>query len=210
MNKIVLVASGPIQQLETLKYVFEDAYVVCVDGGLHHLDKLGIVPEAIIGDFDSANHELLEKYRDQSTVYDHPTKKDRTDSEIAIDYAIGLSPKEVVLLGMTGHRMDHMITNIHLLKRFWNHDILAYVLDNHNKVYYCKGDLELQGKVGDLLSIIPLTSYVSHIKTFGLEYPLDDETLHFHESRGVSNVFSNEKVRIETGVGEFLVILSKD
>lgn len=210
MNKIVLIASGPIADVESLRYVFEDAYVICVDGGLHHLNQLNIIPKVIIGDFDSASDDLLKSYENQAVIFSHPTRKDRTDSEIAIDYAIGLKPKEVVLLGMTGHRLDHMITNIHLLKRFWNHDILAYVLDNHNKVFYCDGDIELKGKKGDLLSIVPLTLQVSHIKTFGLEYPLIDETLYFHESRGVSNVFSKEKVRIETGNGEFLVILSKD
>lgn len=209
MLKVVVVASGPIDHLESLADQFQNAHVVAVDGGLNHLHKLGVKPDVIIGDFDSVDKDLLDLYKNIKR-YSLPTRKDQTDSEIAVDYAIDMKPDEVVLLGMTGHRLDHMITNIHLLKRFWNHDILAYVLDFYNKVYYCNGDMDLEGKIGDLLSIVPISCKVTKIKTFGLEYPLNDETLYIHESRGVSNVFSNTKVRIETGSGEFFIILSKD
>ena len=209
MNKLIVIASGPIDHLQFFKPLLENHKIIAVDGGLNHLDKLGIKPHVLIGDFDSVEPSLLEKYADVD-VYHHPTRKDFTDAELAIDYAIDQSPDEVILMGMTGHRIDHMITNIHLLKRFVNHDILAYVLDYHNKVYYCNSDIELEGNVGDLLSIVPLSGSVQKVKTYGLEYPLNDETLYFHESRGVSNVFSKSKVRIETGSGEFLIILSKD
>jgi len=209
MNKMIIIASGPIDHLQYFKPLLERNKVIAVDGGLNHLHKLGIKPEVLIGDFDSIDTSLLELSKD-IPVYEHPTRKDFTDSEIAIDYVINQSPDEVILMGVTGHRIDHMITNINLLKRFVNRGILAYVLDYHNKVYYCNSDIELEGNVGDLLSIVPLTSSVHKIKTYGLEYPLDDETLYFHESSGVSNVFSEPKVRIETGSGEFLIILSKD
>jgi len=209
MNKVVIIASGPIDNLNALKSELVDAYIVSVDGGLNHLHSIGVKPHVIIGDFDSVDKNLLSTYADVKT-YSHPTRKDRTDSEIAIDYAIDMKPKEVILMGMTGHRIDHMMTNIHLLKRFWNHDILAYVLDNNNKIYYCSGDMNLEGDIGDLLSIIPISQSIHGVKTFGLEYPLNHETLHFHESRGVSNVFYTKKVRIETDSGEFFIILSKD
>ncbi len=209
MNKIVIIASGPIESLESLKHHMDDAFIIAVDGGLNHLDSLQVKPDVIIGDFDSVDQTIFKRYKDVET-YSHPTRKDRTDSEIAIDYAIDQEPKEVILMGMTGHRIDHMITNIHLLKRFWNRGILAYVLDKNNRIYYSNGDIELNGNIGDFLSIIPITQNVTKVKTFGLEYPLNNETLYFHESRGVSNIFSKTNVRIETGSGEFFIILSKD
>jgi len=211
MNKCVIVASGPIEHLDEMKSHFDDAYIISVDGGLHHLDYLNIKPDVIIGDFDSIDHALLERYRTYDIpIHSYPSRKDATDSELAIDYAIELSPKEVTLMGMTGKRMDHAITNIHLLKRFWNHDILACVLDYYNRIYYCNGDMTLHGEIGDFVSIVPISQEVKKVRTFGLEYPLENETLRFHESRGVSNVFLEHEVRIETGSGEFLIILSKD
>jgi len=211
MNKCVIIASGPIEHLDKMRDHFEDAYIISVDGGLHHLDKLSILPDVIIGDFDSIDHNLLSSYKEKNIpVHNYPTRKDATDSELAIDYAIELGPKEVILMGMTGNRMDHAITNIHLLKRFWKHDILAFVRDYYNRIYFCVGGITLEGQKGDLLSIVPISNEVTNVKTYGLEYPLVNETLRLHESRGVSNVFLEHEVRIETGSGEFLIILSKD
>lgn len=211
MNKCVIIASGPIEHLTEMRDHFDDAYIISVDGGLHHLDILNIKPDVIIGDFDSIDHKLLDRYKQYGIpIYKHPTKKNATDSELAIDYAIELDPKVVVMMGMTGNRMDHAITNIHLLKRFWKHDILAFVRDYYNQIYYCEGGITLHGNKGDLLSIVPISHEITNVKTSGLEYPLENETLYFHESRGVSNVFLEHEVRIETGSGEFLIILSKD
>lgn len=208
-RKIVIVANGQIESLDHISAYFENAFIISVDGGLNHLDKLRIKPDVLIGDFDSVKPEILRVYEGVQK-YVHPTRKDRTDLEIAIDYAIEMNPCEVILLGVTGHRIDHMITNIHLLKRFKNHGILAYVIDFYNTIFYGEGSLEISGCIGDLLSIVPLSESVTGIKTSGLEYPLVNETLYFHESRGVSNVLISEKIRIKTESGEFLVILSKD
>jgi thiamine pyrophosphokinase len=205
----VLIANGLIQSPELFKDILVKAdYIISVDGGLKYLDALGVNPDLLLGDFDSAGEGILEKYASiEKRTF--PKRKDATDSELAIEVAVQANPKELVLLGMTGKRLDHGLTNLHLLKKIPS-SINAYVLDEHNKVYYCNGDFKTQGNIGDMLSIIPITREVSGIKTKGLEYPLNDETLYFDGSRGVSNVIKDSEIEIETKSGEFFIILSKD
>lgn len=209
MNRCVIIANGLIEDIGQFEELLKNAdVIICADGGLNHLDKIGIYPTMLMGDMDSISQNLLSKYASVERLT-FPTRKDATDSELAIDYAVGLAPKEIILLGMTGRRLDHGLTNLHMLKRI-PRNIKASVIDAHNKVYYCDSDFVYTGCVGELLSIVPITQAVHGITTRGLDYPLVNETLFFRESRGVSNVVKSPDVRIEARSGEFFVILSKD
>ncbi|MBN2796722.1 MAG: thiamine diphosphokinase [Clostridia bacterium] len=209
MNKCVIIGNGPIEDISIFKELLNHAdYIICADGGLNHLNSVQIIPQLILGDLDSVKEEVLQQYDfvEQKTF---PKRKDATDSELALDYAIALNPKELVMLGFTGGRLDHCLTNMHMLKRVPT-NIRASLVDAHNKVYYCESDFEYQGQIGENLSIIPVTEKVTGITTEGLDYPLCNETLYLDGSRGVSNVLKASYVKIETQSGSYFVILSKD
>lgn len=211
MNKIAIVANGSHENLQAfLPYFKACDMVIGVDGGLNALNNLGVDPTIILGDYDSVESSLLESYKAKDIpCVAFPTRKDATDSELAIDYAIKQDPQVLYLFGMTGKRLDHGLTNIHMLKKI-PQDIKACMLDAYNEIYYCKQNFEIEGYKGRNLSIIPIAQQVSGIWTKGLDYPLKDEVLNFEESRGVSNVIVDEKVVITTTSGDFFVIISKD
>lgn len=209
MNRCVIIGNGPIEDMSIYEELLKSTdYIICADGGLNHLYQLEIMPQLILGDLDSVSEKILKTY-DSVECKTFPKRKDATDSELAIDYAIALNPKELVMLGFTGGRLDHGLTNLHMLKRV-PRNIIASIVDAHNKVYYCESDFEYQGQVGENLSIIPITETVKGVTTKGLDYPLKGETLYFNESRGVSNVLKDTEVKIETQSGTYFVILSKD
>lgn len=208
----VIVGGGPIEQLDRFKALLKSAdEIVCADGGLLYLDQVGIEPDIIIGDFDSVDLDLLECYRLKGVKIERfPARKDATDSELTMDYVIKSKPEKVSLIGMTGKRLDHGLANIFMLRKFFDSNIDAVILDGHNQIYYGRGNISIKGEIGSILSIIPISHELVGVKTNGLDYPLNEETLYNDGSRGVSNIIKTDEIQINTESGDFLIILSRD
>ena len=183
----------------------ENAYVICADGGFRHMDKLGLTPDIVIGDMDSVKADL---HGEKTIVY--PVRKDFTDSEIAVNYAIDNGFSDLVLIGFTGTRTDHTLTNLFLLKGISERGARAEIIDEHNVIRYAEKENIIRGKKGDIVSIIPIGGDVSGITTEGLDYPLFSETLEFGKGRGVSNEMTGDECRITVKNGSALIIKSKD
>ena len=183
----------------------ENAYVICADGGFRHMDKLGLTPDIVIGDMDSVKADL---HGEKTIVY--PVRKDFTDSELAVNYAIDNGFSDLVLIGFTGTRTDHTLTNLFLLKGISERGARAEIIDEHNVIRYAEKENIIRGKKGDIVSIIPIGGDVSGITTEGLDYPLFSETLEFGKGRGVSNEMTGDECRITVKNGSALIIKSKD
>lgn len=179
-------------------------YIICADGGMRHLEKLGLSADVLIGDMDSAGDAKIPE-----KVIRYPVRKDFTDGELAVDYAIDGGFSEIVMIGFTGTRADHTLTNIFLLKRIHEHGVHGCIIDANNEIY-CSNDITIYGEKGDLVSIIPVGGDLDGVTTEGLEYPLSFEKLEFGVGRGVSNVMLGEKCRIIVKYGTALIIKSRD
>ena len=204
MKTALIVGNGEVRE-EILNDLPKNPYVICADGGIRHMKKLGLKADIIIGDMDSAGSEFLGE-----NIIRYPVRKDFTDGEIAVDYAIEKGFLEVIMVGFTGTRMDHTLTNIFLLKKLSDNGIKAYIKDFNNTIYYAEKENIISGKVGDIISIIPLGGDVSGITTKGLDYPLSSETLEFAKSRGVSNIMTEKTCTITIEKGMALIIKSRD
>ena len=180
------------------------AYVICADGGYRHMKTLGLRADILIGDMDSVGEET-----EPDNVLRYPVRKDFTDGEIAVNYALEKGFSEIVMVGFVGTRMDHTLTNIFLLKKIKEQGKSGCVIDAHNEIY-CSADITLDGKKGDIVSIIPVGGNADGVTTEGLEYPLCGETLEFGKGRGVSNVMTGERCRITVENGTALIIKSRD
>ena len=200
----LIVGNGEVSD-EIKNELPENTFVICADGGIRHMKKLGLRPDIIIGDMDSADIEI-----DEEKAIRYPVKKDFTDSEISVDYAINHGFEEIIMLGFTGTRLDHTITNLFLLKKISESGRKGVIIDKHNKIFYAERENVILGKMGDIVSIIPIGEDVSGITTNGLEYPLNNETLEFGKSRGVSNVMTGECCEIMIESGTAMIIKSKD
>ena len=138
----------------------ENAYVICADGGIRHMKKLGLTPDIIIGDMDSADRKF-----DEEKAIRYPVRKDFTDSEISIDYALEHDFDEIIMMGFTGTRLDHTLTNLFLLKKISDAGKKGVIIDKNHKIYYAERENILFGKKGDIVSIIPVNGDVSGITT---------------------------------------------
>jgi thiamine pyrophosphokinase len=204
MNRAIIFVNGNLSDVTRAKKIInKQDYLIATDGGVKHILKLGLIPNVIIGDMDSIDPKLLKKFK--SIKY--PRKKDKTDFELAIDYCLENIFKEIIIFGILGDRIDHLIANIFLLAkvRTENRLIKIKIIEGKKEIFILNKEITINGKIGDEVSIIPVSEKLVGITTEGLEYPLKNEEIVFGSTRGISNVMNKTSVKITISKGVALV-----
>lgn len=206
--KAVIFANGDLDPDFVQLPEHEDILVLAANGGSLHCQRLGLRPDILIGDLDSLPDHLLEEWRRSGVkILAHPPRKDETDLELALKHAQKLGAENIVVYGALGKRLDMTLTNFFLLA----HPALDCELEiraQNQRLLALKGGCELTiaGQPGDMLSLIPLVPRTRGITTHNLEYPLTDEALRFGATRGISNVFQTDQVKVSLDDGVLAVI----
>lgn len=210
--RFLIIANGEVRDIQKVKAMLPQVdYVICADGGLKHARELGIVPDLIVGDFDSLPNEVLHEYNMGGiTVKRYPADKDKTDMQIAVDTAIEMGASQVFLLGALGSRWDHSYANMLMLYRLAKRGIKAQILDSHNVVVVGNGKVEIEGEVGQIVSLLPLSGDVRILRTEGLKYPIVDGVLPLDFPYGVSNVLIKPRAEVHVGSGWVMVVMARD
>ncbi len=204
--RAIILGGGKIDNVDFYRsFISDDDYIICADSGYDSALKLGITPNILIGDMDS----LQSKVTDTKTVQ-YPARKDMTDGQLAVEYAVGNDFEEIIMIGFIGSRMDHTLTNISFLDKINSENKYGVIIDEHNEMYLTTDTIELSGKKGDIVSVIPVSELVRGVTTYNLEYPLDNENLYYNDSRGVSNVMCGDMCRITVKSGKALVMKCSD
>ena len=138
---------------ETLQKLLEYAnvadYIICADGGYEYAKSANIVPDILVGDFDSLSEEPADFLRKVKL----PVEKDETDSLYALRFAFSKGATNIVLYGGIGSRFDHSYANICLLRHAMIRDIPMVVTDGTTEVYLTDSHLTLKGKKGQTVSV---------------------------------------------------------
>lgn len=192
--------------------------VVAADGGARRLAGLGLLPDLLVGDFDSLPEAEMDRLAGAGVaILRSPTAKDESDTELALLAAIGQGATSLVVLGALGGRIDHALANVGLLA----HPALAgrpvELLDGRSRITLLQAPMAgagavtrpLPGPIGGLVSLIPLGDGVEGISTAGLRYPLRDEPLACGPARGLSNVRESPDASVTLRRGRLLVIESR-
>jgi thiamine pyrophosphokinase len=202
-QQFVVVAAGDGPWVETPA----GAVVIAADGGLERARALGLDVAVAIGDFDSASADAVAAAEKRGTrIVRHPTAKDATDLELALDEALALGAARVLVIASDGGRLDHLLGVLLLLgaERYQELEIDALVGDS--AVSVVRGSRTLTGAPGALLTLLPLHGAAHEVTTTGLEYPLVGETLDSGSTRGVSNVFAAAEASVSVKRGVLLAI----
>ena len=216
MKKIVIVSGGKIEDSFAAKWLTEQNpdYVIAADSGMEYFRRAGSKPDMILGDFDSVSEETFTYFQKQEGIKWKRLNpiKDDTDTEFAIRYAIEAGAKQIVLLGATGSRLDHVLGNIELLGIGLETDVEILLVDAHNRIRMIKSGIKLkkEEQFGTYVSLIPYSSEVKHLCLKGFKYPLEDAVLKGFCSLGVSNEITADVAEISFEEGILLVIESKD
>jgi thiamine pyrophosphokinase len=219
-NRILILTGGysSITFISEYLLVEEFTTIIAVDRGLMVADRLDIPIDYLVGDFDSVPEEVLDKYRDISRInntfriIEYNPVKDSTDTHIAINLAMDLPCDEMVILGGTGTRIDHVLANIQLLRVPLEKGVKTVILDEHNKIYLINNGITLRKDklYGDYISLIPYTEKVINVTLEGFKYPLYNKTLVVGDSLGVSNEIISDEANILLDSGTLIVIESRD
>lgn len=188
--------------------------IIAVDRGLEILYQIHVVPNYVVGDFDSVSNEILQYYKSKTQVNFHQyhSEKDYTDTDIALKLAIELNSSMITVLGALGRRMDHAIANIHILKYALDAKTPCQILDRNNRIYLINDTHTFYKNetYGKYISFIALTSIVEGITLKGFKYPLDHDCLSIGISLGVSNEIIEDIASVELERGILMVIESRD
>jgi thiamine pyrophosphokinase len=203
----VLLANGPLTLSPVIRQViFSADRLIGVDGGSRHLRPLDVRPHLAVGDMDSIPQDLLQDYRQAGVeLHLHPPKKDATDLELALELALARGATRISILGGTGGRLDHTLGNLFLLSRCLPAGVPARIMDQEQCVHLTDQSLSISGAIGDTLSLLPATPEACGVSLSGLEYPLNDATLTFGTSWGMSNVFVETQATVTLRSGRLFV-----
>lgn len=204
----VIISGGVLTKLERIRsLVKEGDMLVCADGGALYARDLGLIPTAVIGDFDSLTPAFLTELRQKgSTVVEYPREKDYTDTDLAVQWALDHGAGEIILCAALGGRPDHAVANLALAERLTRQGHPTLIVDGEYELRFLYHRLEILGQRGDLLSLIPWGGAARGIRTTGLYYPLRGEDLFPGETRGISNRLLKEKAVVELQKGCLLVV----
>lgn len=191
MKRTVVFSNGELADVSRLRLKKSDL-LIGVDGGTKHI----LSPDLIIGDFDS-----LKKIPKDVPVIKYPVDKDFTDTELALQYCQKIKAKEVIVVGLLGRRLDHLIANLMSLSKY-----NFKIIEGNQEIFICRDKLNINGKKNDLVSLIPLLGDCQGVTTVGLKWGLQVRNLQVGSSLGVSNVMLRKSASVRLKKGCLLVV----
>lgn len=222
--KILIISGGSIDEIWGRKWVadYEPDYCIAADSGLVMADKLGLTVDLLLGDYDSVDKKIFEKYNGNTKTITYPCEKDYTDTHLALKKAIEKIKKlqdtlkdstedEIAIIGATGTRYDHAFTNIFVLDESLEAGIRCAIYDKNNKIYLADKSFEIRKdkQFGDYLSFAPMTPEAG-LSLSGVKYPLDKYTLRQGESICQSNEITEIIAKVEIFTGKLVVFETRD
>jgi len=190
------------------------AVVIAADGGARHAASLGLTIDLWVGDGDSLGDEGLAGLAAAGVPMERaPVDKDESDTELAVRAALDRGADTLILVGVLGGpRLDHALANLGLLAlpELEGRDTVLLAADVRIRQLHAPSDggpagVILDGRVGDLVSLLPVGADAEGVTTDGLRYPLRDEVLRVGRTRGLSNVRTATMATVTLRSGRLLV-----
>lgn len=180
-------------------------HIAAVDRGAAHALELGFSPSVLIGDMDSIDPDHRLALASVPAIV-HPVDKDKTDTHLAIEWALAQGAREVVIAGGMGNRFDHSLANAQLLLTLLRGGARGVVTDGRQALHLLAGRLELTAPPGFFLSVLPLIPPCRGLTLRGMQWELTDHELVPGDTRTVSNLFLDRPARLQLEEGVALVI----
>ncbi|HEU4335554.1 MAG TPA: thiamine diphosphokinase [Candidatus Eisenbacteria bacterium] len=206
MSRAVILANGVPPRADTLAHALEGATLfVCADGGANTARAAGVVPHAIVGDLDSAERATLAHFASVEQVRD--PAPDRTDTEKAIEWILARGAwDEITLLGASAGRLDHVLANLSLLRRYAGRVSLV-LEDDHARSWLARGVVALDVPVGTTVSFFAVGGPAEGVTTENFRYALRDVRMDLGAQDSISNITTGRPARIRIARGELLVFV---
>lgn len=175
---VLLLGHGPVADGAVTAALARCGHIIAADGGADRAQALGLTPDAIIGDLDSA--QSLEHWRALGVPIHHDAGQDTTDFEKCL---ARIAAPRILALGFSAGQADHYLANAATLVRLARSEVV--VLDDIDLAFACPADLHLNLPAGSRVSLFPFKPV--RAKSTGLHWNLDGLALAPGGLLGTSN-----------------------
>ena len=216
MKYAIVCAGGPSNEVADLSsFLKHETVFIAADRGAVHLLEKGITPKEAVGDFDSVSKKEYEQIQGAvQDISEFNAEKDETDTELAIERALSYEPEHVILTGVTGGRLDHSVSALHLLYRLQKqHPKTSFSIVNQtNEITILLPAIHnvVQDDRYPFISFFPFGRKVIGLTLTGFKYETTDETLELGMTKFTSNETASHICTISFRDGICLMVRSSD
>ena len=213
--KCIIISAGSLVPMEIP--ISDGDFVIACDAGFSYAQQMGILPDLIVGDFDSAREsgpllmrslEEIER-EDPDRIIRLDVRKDDTDTIKAVKIGLAKGFRKFFLYGaLGGRRIEHSFANVQTLLYIKHHGGTAYLMD-HDRILMVAENETIKFNIGNTgyLSIFSLTAKSKGVTLKGLMYSMDDGEITNDFPLGVSNEFIiDEEAEITVRDGSLLIV----
>lgn len=205
MKRCVIIAAYNPYGIRNCVELTENDFIICADGGYDLAVAEEIIPDVVIGDFDSIHSETVQAGK----IIRVAAEKDDTDTMLCLKYGIQQGYKVFVIVGGIGGRLDHSIANIQTLSYACGF-AKSIQMVNANTHLYMMSDGVLHLKKTEqrkYLSLFAMSDVCRGVSVSGVKYPLKNAILTSDIPLGISNEFVEEDVTVKVKSGKLLIVL---
>ena len=213
----IFVGGAPIYAEGFRKDFFDGTdLIIAADSGCAQLERLcgagfALSPQLILGDMDSFPKERALSLYPSAEFVPFPTEKDYTDTQLALDTALGMGAETITVIGGTGNRADHYLANLALLRHYAKIGVEVRIFDGKNLVSFeSEGETVIENGSFRYFSLIPDGDSLSGVDIVGAKYPLRNAEVDRDLPITVSNEITEEKCIITVKRGMYFLILCSD
>jgi len=198
----LIILNSTLPNAQTLQHEQEKAEkIFCADGGANRAHQSMIVPDYIVGDFDSLSESTRTLFAGSTFI--HRPDQSQTDMEKTIEYAVECGVQSASIVGLSGGRFDHQLSNLHIMKKY-AHQLELICIDDSGWGRFVHRELSLPVVPGQQISLIALQK-AGGIMTSGLRFELQGESLEFGFFNGQSNEATGYEVSVTLQSGSLFV-----
>lgn len=202
METCVIVNAGGFEGL--IEPIGENDLLLAADGGFAHLERLGLTPDGVLGDFDSLGY-----IPENARIF--PKEKDDTDSMLAVRHGLALGCRRFLLYGsLDGPRLDHTIANFQTLQFLADHGAEGWLVGASYLATVLKnGTLRFPAEAEGILSVFCLGADAHGVTLRNLQYKLENAVLTAGFPLGVSNHFIGKEAEVRVENGSLLLLYDR-
>lgn len=212
MKTCLIISGGEYSELpENLQY----DYCIACDSGYEHAINMRILPDIVVGDFDSISQSFkstLESKDRGIPVVTFPKEKDDTDTMLAIKHAIKMGCSHIILSCCLGGRYDHTMANIQSMKYIAGHKCSCELYGNGEWMRIITpsdGRCEIPKRNGYSLSLFALSDRCDNLSISGAKYSVSGLSLTNDFPMGHGNSWLDNVITISIGSGVLLLMESR-
>ena len=210
--KSYIFIGGEVEKAALSSPIPEDALVIAADSGYDNAKSLGYAERCdfVVGDFDSTKEKA---FCSRAKIVRVPSEKDETDTQLAINIALQNGAQDMYIIGGLSGRLDHTLSNLHLLETLTKCGVNATICDGKNRVRYVKerSSLLVPKSEYKYFGLILTTEKAKGVTIDGAKYPLKNANLDKNTpSFAISNEVTDNFAMVSIKKGGLLVIESKE